>query len=66
MHTAEIDLAVAHLGDNFVSNYVGEIETKFENTLFCLSVAPMCSNHEKNAGQKSRDTLPLKPDSGSL
>ena len=39
--------------------YLGEIETEFENTLGCLSGAQMGSNHEKNRGRKSRDTLPL-------
>ena len=43
---------VAHSGDHF--------ETEFENTLGCLSEAQMGSNHEKNRGQKFRDTLPLK------
>ena len=36
-----------------------EIETKFENALACLSGAQIGSNHEKNGGWKSRDTLPL-------
>ena len=40
-------------------SYLGEIETKFENTLAYLSGAQMGSNHEKNDGRKSRDTLPL-------
>ena len=31
----------------------------FENTLPCLSGEQMGSNHEKNRGRKSRDTLPL-------
>ena len=39
--------------------YLGEIKTEFENTLACLSGAQMGSNHEKNGGRKSRDTLPL-------
>ena len=38
MHTAELDSAVW---------YLGEIETKLENTLACLSVAQMGSFHEK-------------------
>ena len=37
-----------------------EIETEFENTLACLSGAWVGSNHEKNRGKKSCDTLPLK------
>ena len=37
----------AHRGDHFVIEYLGEIETEFENTLGCLSVAQMGSNHEK-------------------
>ena len=40
--------------------YLGEIEFEFENTLACLSGAQTGSNHEKNRGRKSRDTLPLK------
>ena len=39
--------------------YLCEIETKFENTLAWLSGAQIGSNHEKNGGRKSRDTLPL-------
>ena len=39
---------VAHLGDNFVIKYLDEIKTEFENTLACLSVAQIGSNHEKN------------------
>ena len=64
--TAEIDSAVvctprcaAHPGDNFVIEYLGEIETELENTLACISVAQMGLNHEKNGGRKSRDTLLL-------
>ena len=49
----------AHHGDNFVIEYLGEIGTKFENTLACISEAQMGSNHEKTGGRKSRDTLPL-------
>ena len=30
---------------NLVIEYLSEIETKFENTLACLSVAQMGSNH---------------------
>ena len=37
---------------NFVIEYLGEIETEFENTLPCLSGAQMGSNHEKNGSQK--------------
>ena len=44
---------------NFVIEYLGEIETEFENTLPCLSGAQMGSNHGNNSGRKSRDTLPL-------
>ena len=39
---------VAHRRDNFVIDYLEEIETEFENTLVCLSVAQIGSNHEKN------------------
>ena len=41
MHTAE------SIFSNFVIEYLGEIETEFENTLACLSGAQMGSNHEK-------------------
>ena len=37
--------------------YFNEIETDFENTLACLSMAQIGSNHEKTGGRKSRDTL---------
>ena len=33
---------------NFVIEYLDEIETKFKNTLGCLSGFQMGSNHEKN------------------
>ena len=33
-----------------------EIETEFENTLAFISGAQLGLNHEKNGGQKSRDT----------
>ena len=39
--------------------YLGEIESEFENTLACLSRAQMGLNHEKNGGRNSLDTLPL-------
>ena len=38
---------VAHCGENFVIEYLNEIETEFENTLACLSVAQIGLNHEK-------------------
>ena len=41
MHTAESNFS------NFVIEYLGEIETEFKNTLACLSVSQMGSNHEK-------------------
>ena len=40
--------------------YLGEIETELENNLACLSGTQMGSNHERNGGRKSRDTLPLR------
>ena len=49
----------AHPGDHFFIEYLGEIETEFKNNLGCLSEAQMGSNHDKNRGQKSCDTLPL-------
>ena len=39
--------------------YLGKIKTEFETTLACLSRTQIGSNHEKNEGRKSRDTLPL-------
>ena len=42
MHTTESKLL------NFMIEYLGEIETEFENTLASLSGAQMGSNHEKN------------------
>ena len=50
---------MSRIFSNFVIEYLGEIETEFENTLACLSGAQMGSNHEKTGGRKSRDTLPL-------
>ena len=52
-HTAESNFS------NFEIEYLGEIETEFENSLACLSGAQIGSNHEKAGGRKSRDTLPL-------
>ena len=34
-------------------------QKEFEKNLTCLSGAHMGSNHAKNGGRKSRDTLPL-------
>ena len=45
---------------SFKFEYLGDIETEFENTLAWLSGAQMSSNNEKNRGNKSRDTLPLR------
>ena len=42
MHTAE------SIFSNFGIEYLGEIETEFENILACLSGAQMGWNHEKN------------------
>ena len=42
LHTAK------SIFSNFVIEYLGEIETEFENILACLSGAQMGSNHEKN------------------
>ena len=41
MHIAESNFS------NFVIEYLGEIETEFENTLACLSGAWKSLNHEK-------------------
>ena len=41
------------------SEYLGKIETEFENILACLSGAQMGWYHEKTGRRKSRDTLPL-------
>ena len=53
MHTMESNLS------NFAIQYLVEIKTEFKNTLSYLSGAQIGSNHEKNGGQKARDTLPL-------
>ena len=42
LHTVESNFSI------FVIEYLGEIETEFENTLACLSGVQMGSNHEKN------------------
>ena len=44
---------------NFTIEYLGESKTEFKNTSVWLSGTWMGSNHEKNWGRKSRDTLPL-------
>ena len=54
MHTAE------SIFSNFVIEYLGEIETEFENTLACLSGAQMGSNHEKNWRSKISWHTPFK------
>ena len=63
MYTVEMVSAVCctpwRWGDNFVIEYLGEIEAEFENTA-CLSGAQMGLNHEQYWGRKSRDTLPLR------
>ena len=41
MHTAESNFS------NFVIEYLGKMETEFENTLACLSGAQIGLNHEK-------------------
>ena len=48
VYTAEMISAVwcTDWGDRFVIEYLGEIETEFENTLGCLG-AQMVLNHEK-------------------
>ena len=53
MHTVESNFS------NLVIEYLGKIETEFENILVCLSGAQTGSNHAKNGGRKSCDTLPL-------
>ena len=54
MHTAEWNFS------NFEIEYLGEIETEFENTLACLSGAQMGSNHEKNWRSKISWHTPFK------
>ena len=54
MHTSESNFS------NFVIQYLGEIETGFENTLACLSVAQMGSNYEKNWRSKISWHTPFK------
>ena len=54
MHTAESKFS------NFVIEYLSEIETKFENTLDCLSGAQIGSNHEKNWRSKISWHTPFK------
>ena len=45
MHTAESNFSI------FVIEYLGVIETEFENILACLSRAQMGSNPEKTGGR---------------
>ena len=40
------------------SNILAKSKPNIKNTLACLSGAKMGSNHEKNGGRKSHDTLP--------
>ena len=54
LHTAE------SIFSNFVIEYLGEIETEFENTSACLSGAQMGSNHEKNWRSKISWHTPFK------
>ena len=54
MHTAE------SIFSNFVIEYLGEIETEFENTSACWSGAQMDSNHEKNWRSKIAWQAPFK------
>ena len=67
MHTAEF-VEIFYLLDSVVwctplsflkIRKLGEIEKEFENILDCLSGIQMGSNHEKNRGIQSCDTLPL-------
>ena len=51
----------AHLGVNFflLCDRISQRNwIRIQNTLACLSGAQIGSNHEKNGGRKSRDTLP--------
>ena len=57
MHTSEYT-AESNFS-NFVIEYLGEIETEFENTLLCLSGAQMGSNHEKKLEVKNLVTHSL-------
>ena len=59
MHTSEYT-AESNFS-NFVIEYLGEIETEFENTLPCLSGAQMGSNQEKNWRSKISWHTPFKP-----
>ena len=55
-YTTELDSAPqydAHCGAFKKFEYLGEIETEFENTLACLSGAYMGLNHEKKLRSKS-------------
>ena len=45
-----------HRGDNFVIEYLSEIETELENSLAFLSGAQMGLNHEKNGGRNLTHT----------
>ena len=51
--------AKSKIFSNVVIEYLGEIETEFENILACLSRAQIGWAHEQNGGRKSHDTLPL-------
>ena len=42
---------------NFMTEYLSEIETEFENTLTCLSGAWMGSNYDKNRWKISKHLL---------
>ena len=54
LHTAELNFS------NFVIDYLGEIDTQFENTLACLSGAQRGSNQEKNWRSKISRHTPFK------
>ena len=47
-------------GKNYFCEYLRENETIFENILACEYRDPVLLIHEKNRGQKSHDSVPLR------
>ena len=64
MKTAESDLAMGYTPRRFYKIHINRRNQKeLKNTSACLSGVRMGLNREKNRGQKSGDTLPLKEES---
>ena len=61
MHTAELDSAVGCSPRSFLKIRISRRNKKIRKYFSLYIGTQMSSNHEKNKGKKSRDTLPLNP-----